>query len=190
MLFMRRSMRFFALALVQSILFGCAGGTMVRPVTLTGSYTPQILSYAGGKGGMPVAVVGNPFNAPQEDVDAAVAAALERSHFGPRIPFLTQAPEGFTSPYRVVVALDPAPGAGARSLCAGRVETRPRAPAGLNRVEAALCARELVITSTGGRVAGPLGPRDPAFVALIERIGHALFPPFDPDRHDGNDDFF
>lgn len=187
---MRKSMRFFGLGLLLALLSACAGTPMVRPVTIVGGYTPQLLNYAAGKGGMLVEVVGNPFPVPKPEVDAVVVAVLERSHYGPRIPFFMEAPEGYTSPYRVVVALDPAPGVGARTLCAGRVETRPRAPAELNRVEAALCARELVITSTGGRVAGPLGPRDPAFVRLIEQIGLALFPPFDPDRHDGRDDFF
>lgn len=190
MLFMRKSMRFFGVGLLVTMLAACAGAPMVRPVTIVGGYTPQLLNYAAGKGGMLTEVIGNPFNAPKAEVDAVVLAALERSHYGPHFPFFTQAPEGYTSPYRVVVALDPAPGVGARTLCAGRAETRPRAPAELNRVEAALCARELVITSTGGRVAGPLGPRDPVFVRLIEQIALTLFPPFDPDRQDGRDDFF
>lgn len=186
---MRRYMRFLGVGLLSAMLAACAGTPTVQPASITGTYTPRLLNYVAGKGGMLTEVIGNPFNAPKEEVDRVVLATMERSHFGPRFPFFTEAPADYTSPYRVVVALDPARSTSPYTLCAGGVETRQRAPTESNRVEAAFCAREQVITSTSGVVAGPLGPRDPAFVNLIEQISLALFPPHDTERN-SRDDFF
>ncbi|MFQ5776108.1 MAG: hypothetical protein ACE5GS_16425 [Kiloniellaceae bacterium] len=165
-----------------SLLAACAGAPVVQPADITGTYSPRVLEYIAGRGGMLTEVVGNPFRVPKEEVDAVVIETMARSHFGAKFPFFTEAPEDFASPYRVVVVLDPAPGTSAYTLCAGGAETRPRKPAEPNRVAAAFCAREIVITATSGSIAGPTGPRDPGFVRLIAQISLALFPPIDQER--------
>jgi hypothetical protein len=180
---MLRSSRFAIVAAAAAILAGCAGGgPVLQPPQTYSAYTPQILNYAAQKGGMLVEVIGNPFQASKQDLDAVIADTLANSHFGQKIPFFTQAPANYTSPYRVVVALNPAPGTSAYKLCAGGVQTQARGPRDPDRVQAALCAQDQVVTSVGGYVFGPTGPRDPNFVGLIAQTSHALFPPTSPDQ--------
>jgi len=170
-------------AVLTGALGACAGTPTVAPASVTGTYNPRVLEYVAGKGGMLTEVVGNPFATPKAEVDGVVLETMARSHFGARFPFFTKAPEDFTSPYRVVVVLDSAPGTSAYNLCGGEATTRPRKPSESNRVAAAFCARERVITATSGTVAGPTGPRDPAFVGLIAQISQALFPPNSQERN-------
>lgn len=179
---MQQYIRLFLIALGSTVLASCAGAPTTQPATVTGTYSPRLLEYVAGKGGMLTQVVGNPFSAPKAEVDAAILSIMEKSHFGARFPFFTEAPEGYTSPYRVVVALDPAPGTSAYALCAGNVRIQPRGPSDPNRVVAAFCARERVVTANQGHVHGPSGPRDPAFVRLIAQLSHSLFPPNDQER--------
>ncbi len=162
---------------------------MVQPSGSSAGYTPDILNYSAAKGGMLVEVIGNPFARPKATLDAAVTETAAKSHFGQKVPFFTQAPENYTSPYRVVFAMNPVRGTSAHGLCAGTTETRARLPRESDRVQAALCAREVVITSVKGSVAGPLGPRDPAFLSLISQITLALFPANSPERRGGRDNF-
>jgi len=180
---MQQYIRLSLIALGASVLASCAGAPTTRPATVTGTYSPRMLEYVAGKGGMLTEVVGNPFSAPKSEVDAAVLSTMETSHFGARFPFFSKAPEGYSSPYRVVVALDPAPGTSAYTLCAGNVRTQPRGPSDPNRVVAAFCARERVVTANQGLVYGPTGPRDPAFVGLIAQLSQSLFPPNDQERN-------
>lgn len=167
---------------VLALVAGCAGGPVVQPANLSSGYSPDILNYSAAKGGMLTEVVGNPFAGPKGELDAAVVETAQKSHFGQKIPFFTQAPEDYTSPYRVVFAMNPVSGTSAYTLCDGKAETRPRLPSESDRVAAALCAREVVISSVNGSVAGPLGPRDPAFTHLIAQMTQALFPPVSTER--------
>lgn len=184
---MYKTTKLAASLMVLSLAAACAGGPIVHPGNVSSGYTPDILNYSAAKGGMLIEVAGNPFARPKAELDAAVVETAAKSHFGQKIPFFTQAPEGYTSPYRVVFAMNPARGIDAYSLCAGKIETRARAPKESDRVTAALCAREVVITSVRGSVAGPLGPRDPAFLNLIAQMSQALFPPSSPAKRGGRD---
>lgn len=179
----------FGAVLFAGLLAACAGGPVVYSTSITGSYDPRILEYVAGKGGMPVEVVGNPFAAPPAELEAVVAETMARSHFGPRFPFLTEVPDDFASPYRVVVAIDPAPGTTVYRLCAGSAQSQGPTPGAPTRVAAAFCARDLIITSANGSIAGATGPRDAGFVGLIGQLSMALFPPVDPDRS-GTEEFF
>jgi len=186
---MTKMLRLAAPVAALGLLAACAGSTTVQPGSISSGYTPDILNYSAGKGGMLTEVVGNPFAGPKGELDAVVVETAQRSHFGQKIPFFTTAPEGYTSPYRVVFAMNPVNGTSAATLCDGKAQTRPRLPKESDKVSAALCARDVVITSVSGSVAGPLGPRDPAFVTLIAQLSHALFPPVASDRR-GRDSQF
>ncbi len=172
-----------------TLVAGCAGTSTVQPGSASAGYTPDILNYSAAKGGILTEVIGNPFAGPKGELDAAVVETAAKSHFGQKVPFFTQAPEGYTSPYRVVFAMNPVRGTSAYTLCGGKAETRARTPKESDRVEAALCAREVVITSVKGSVAGSLGPRDPAFLNLIAQMSQALFPINSPERRGGSDTF-
>jgi hypothetical protein len=86
--------------------------------------------------------------------------------------------------------MNPVPEAGGFALCGGKVETRRRAPSEPDRVLATLCSGSVNISTASGGVAGPLGPRDPAFLALIADLTYALFPPKAPDDREGGQRFF
>ena len=167
------------------LLAACAGTPTVLPPTVGPAYGPEIINYSAGKGGMLTEVVGNPFQAPKAELEAAVVEAAEGSHFGQRIPFVLRPPAGYNSPYRVVYAMNPVPGTNPRDLCGGEAQTRQRLPSESDRVSAALCAGDSVISSVRGSVAGPTGPRDPAFRSLIAQLTLAMFPPESPERRDG-----
>ena len=164
------------------LLGACAGTATVLPRSVSSGYTPDILNYSAGKGGMLTEVVGNPFAAPKEELDAVVVETAQVSHFGQKIPFFTQAPDDYTSPYRVVYLMNPGPNTSSYTLCAGEGKSVRRQPSDPDRVYAALCAREVVITAVNGSVAGPVGPRDPAFVQLVAQLTQALFPPVSGER--------
>jgi hypothetical protein len=186
---MTKKLRVAGSTIVLAFVAGCAGTPTVQPGSSSAGYTPDILNYSAAKGGMLTEVIGNPFAHPKAELDAAVTETAAKSHFGQKVPFFTQAPEEYTSPYRVVFAMNPVRGTSAYNLCAGTTETRARTPKESDRVEAALCAREVVITSVKGSVAGPLGPRDPAFLSLIAQMSQALFPINSPERLVGPDNF-
>lgn len=183
------SSRLLLVLFAAGTLAACAGASMVQPAIVTATYDPSVLQYIASRGGLPTEVVGNPFNAPDEQVHSVVRETMARSHFGPKFPFLAEKPQGFASSYRMVVVLNPAPGGAAyHKLCAGTAASQAGGPAtGEVRVAAALCAGDRMITSTKGRVAGARGPQDPAFVGLIAQVSHALFPLRDEKDRDRMD---
>jgi hypothetical protein len=170
-------------------LSGCAGAPVVQNEYATGTYDPSVLNYISSKGGMPTEVIGDPFTGPREELDAVVTETMAKSHSGQHFPFFTKVPENFKSPYRVVVAFNPDSATGAYALCVGGVRTQARAPSAPDRVMAALCAGDRVITSAVGTIAGPTGPRDPGFVHLLAQLSSALFPPYSPNRGHSIDQF-
>lgn len=163
------------------------GQVVVSPTSFYPGYTPTILSYAAGHGGILVQVAGNPFDVPKEDLDRAIARVMAVSHFGPQVPFVTTRPEGFVSPYRVILLFDNQRGYTTVKLCGGDPDAFEPAWDGKLRVHAALCANEKPLTSVFGDIPGADGPNDPLFQKLIGQITHGLFPPFDPDRQDPSD---
>ncbi len=175
---------------VAVLLAGCAGAPTVYWENVGSAYSPGILGYSSTKGGMLTEVIGNPFAAPKSELDAAIVETAQNSHFGQKVPFFTQAPEGYNSPYKVVYIMNPVVGAGGFELCQGKVETRQRAPSEPDRVLATLCSGDVNISTASGGVPGPLGPRDPAFLALISDLTYALFPPGRPDDREDNRRFF
>ncbi len=182
------SSRLLLVFIAASTLAACASG--VQPAIVTASYDTSILQYIDSRGGLPTDVTGNPFSAPDEQVHTVVRETMARSHFGPKFPFLAEKPQGFGSAYRMVVVLNPAPGTAYHKVCTGPATAQTDKPAGGEvRVAAALCAKDRMITSTEGRVAGASGPDDPAFIAVIAQISHALFPLRDEKDQDRMDLF-
>lgn len=170
-----------AAAAIGVALTACAaGGTSVQPVYI-GSYDPEMLRYAASKGAVLVEVVGNPFDAPKEEVDAAVARSMTGATFGRQVSFTSKARADYESPYRIVVVLDPASGAQASRLCSEPGQPTATSPDRL-RAMAAFCSRDVVITSIAGSTAKVRGPGDARFRELIRRMTMDLFPTRDPDE--------
>lgn len=177
-----------ATAVLGAALTACAaGGIIVQPPNI-GSYDPEMLGYAASRGALLTQVVGNPFGLPRQEVEAAVVDSMAGARAGSRVRFSTRVSAAQASPYRVVVLLDPAPGAQAARLCGDSAQptaqptTQPTgAVSDKLRVMAAFCSNDVVVTSVTGSAAGVRGPKDPAFRGLIRGMVGELFPRRDPD---------
>jgi hypothetical protein len=167
-------------------LAACAGGTVGS--AYLGTYHPSMLHYAAGKGDMYTEVVGNPFDAPKQEVERVVTGAMFGSHFGPNVRFNTARDPENTSPYRVVVMFNPGPNVTPAKLCEN--SQQPSAPAsGTLRVMLAFCAGHYRETSVSGRVAAVSHPNHAAFRGLIRQMTTQLFPPKNPNLLDGDSEF-
>ena len=167
-------------------------GTAIAPTYYYAGYTPTVLNYAASKGGMLTQVMGNPFQQVDRDqLNSEINGVMARSHFGPRLPFISKAPADFASPYRVVLLFDPAQAITGYQLCT--YDGRPAAanPGGTVRVHAALCANEKPLSSVSGEVGGVASPSDRAFKQLIGQMTVLLFPPrTNPGGHRNDSEFF
>ncbi len=109
--------RFAVLSVAGILLAACGGGAVKVQPTYVNSYDPGMLQYAVSKGAILTEVVGNLFDVPKEEVDAAVTRSMTGATFGRMARFTTKVSPDYNSPYRVVVLLDPALGAQANRLC-------------------------------------------------------------------------
>ncbi len=188
---MRPALSSKALILIGALVASAApawsmGEVVLSPTSYYPAYTPTVLNYASTHGGILIEVVGNPFEVPKEELDRAVARIMAGSHFGPNVAFVTEPPEDFRSPYRVVLLFDARPGMSAHALCGSGVDTVPRETGGKLRVHAVLCARDAPLTAVSGSVSGDVGLDDSRFRKLLGQITINLFPPYNPDRESDN----
>lgn len=178
-----------ALSVALAGTLAACGGSLINYSYVSDNYQPYELSYAAGRGGMLTEVVGNPFAADKAALDRSVTRNLEESHFGPELPFFTEAPEGFRSSYRVVVLFNPAPHANGAKLC--RDAERPQGEWGQAvGVLASFCSSDSRITTASGSLAGAAGPEDPAFQQLMRQVALNLFPPRSNNQNDRDDILF
>ncbi len=152
-------------------------------------WSPNTLGYAAGQGALLTKIRGNPFDAPKDEVDAAITSTMYKSHFGPPVPFVTEAPQGYISPYRVVMVFDPAETISPKELCTGDPKPSERSEDTI-KIAAAFCSRDTFETSVWGRVARTATPEDPEFKALIRQMTTQLFPNRDPNERDNRDEEF
>lgn len=183
---MKRAKEITLAAGLLTLLAGCSQATTIPHSYIRDSYHPAHLGYIAGRGGMMTQVVGNPFDAPQPAVEAAVTESMQASHFGPQMPFFTEPPAGYKpSSYRTVVLFNPAPGAAPARLC--QQPDQPQDPrSGRVGVLAAFCNGPIRVTSAGGSIGAAEGPDDPAFRSLLRQIALLLYPPQPGDMR-GND---
>ena len=181
---MARLSRTAATAVLGAALTACAaGGIIIQPPNI-GSYDPEMLGYAASRGALLTQVVGNPFGLPQQEVEAAVVDSMAGVQIGPRVKFSTRVSAAQASPYRVVVLLNPAPGAQVAQLCGAATQPTTQSIGAVSdklRAMAAFCSDDTVVTSVAGSAAGVRGPKDPAFRGLIRGMVRELFPRRDPD---------
>ena len=185
-----------AIALLAGSLGACVNTDVVlSPTNFYGAYTPSVVNYSSARGGLPVEVVGNPFDAPKDELNTAISGWMEGSHFGPHVNFLTSPPGDFASAYRIVLVFDSTQGYTELKLCreSGSIQPGTEGPGSEEpgteapvRVHAALCAGESPLTGVSGRVIGASGPADPKFGRLMAQITTNLLPPFNPDRRDND----
>jgi hypothetical protein len=174
---------------------------VLSPTSYDGVYTPTVLNYAATSGGILVEVVGNPFDAPKAELERATTDAMTGSHFGPAVDFVTTKPEGFRSPYRIVLVFDPTQGYTPSKLCrqtqyiepgTGEIVKEYIEPGTgeIVKVHAVLCAGERALTGVSGRAGELTGPDDPQFRKLISQITTNLLPPRRSPRRGGRSGIF
>ncbi len=149
------------------------------------NWDPSKLSYAAGQGALLTEVRGNPFNTPKAQVDKAITDTMYAAHFGPTVPFVTEKPQDYKSPYRVVILFNPDTTLDSDKLC--NEDPQPGAKAqGEIRIAAALCAQDVHETSVWGSVGQTSGPESAEFQALIRSMTAQLFPRENPNLRDNN----
>ncbi len=166
-----------------------SSGVVLSPTSYDGVYTPTVLNYAATSGGILVEVVGNPFDAPKAELERATTDAMTGSHFGPAVDFVTTKPEGFRSPYRIVLVFDPTQGYTPSKLCRQTQYIEP-GTGEIVKAHAVLCAGERALTGVSGRAGELTGPDDPQFRQLISQITTNLLPPRRSPRRGGRSGVF
>ena len=169
----------------------CSPGTVVlSPTNFYVTYTPSVVNSAAATGGMLVEVVGNPFDVAKADLERTITDDMRGAHFGPPVDFVTVKPEGFRSPYRIVMVFDDTQGYTTAKLCKEGTSVEPGTGGEFVKVHAALCAGEQPLTGVNGRVGEVTSPDDPKFRQLIRQITTNLLPPYNPDRRDDGTSLF
>ena len=148
-------------------------------------WDPSKLGYAAGKGAILTDIRGNPFNQPKEQVDAAITEAMFGAHFGPDVPFVTEEPQDYNSPYRVLIVFDPDVSLTPEKLCAEDPKPGERSE-GVIKVVAAFCAQDIHETSVWGSVGQTSGPESEEFQSLVKIMTNQLFPRQNPNERDND----
>ena len=180
MVFAVRSILALALA---AVVAGCAGVTVIESEYVASTYHPRFLSSVAKYGGLRTEIVGNPFPAPKQQVDAAITRVMSQAHPGPAFPLVTAPDErAQRSPYHVVVLFDPGPYMDRARACAG--EMRQGEPtAGRIRMLMVFCTSNYGISSLVAELPSVASPDDPRFAAALRQATPVLMPPVpaDPD---------
>lgn len=157
------------------ILSGCNTDVVTQKVQAQPG-TTETLAYAAGNGEMATVIIGNPFDLPKQQVDAAVTDAMAGSYAGPEIRFTTTPAPDAPKGYDVVVLLDGAPAMDARLLCKARDRVTPLPSGTDTSVVIAFCAGRQTLNAVSGRVPLVTTPDDPAFRGMIARAMMQLIP--------------
>jgi len=108
-----------AAALLLSACAQTPGAPLVANVDVGPSYSPGLLRYAAGQGGIPVSFPNLPFQEPPEVALPILLESMRTARIGDQIPLLAEAPDGVKPALRIVVLLDAALATTASSLCRG-----------------------------------------------------------------------
>lgn len=180
--------------LLAAILTACASqrGIIISRAYIAPTYGPTLLNSAGKYDGVKLEIVGNPFDAPEELVDAAVADAVMNTGFASRLP-LTTGEADPRSPFRMVVLFEPAIDINFEDICRGSRKQADQ-PAATTQMMLTYCFGDSALTSLRARRGGLRRPDDPAFDSFVRNATAALFPPRDETGTNGrggdDNDFF
>jgi hypothetical protein len=144
------------LALTVGLLLsacGASSGGVVQAHNYIGySYYGSELSYAADKGGMPTAVVGNPFSANKAEFDRAATDAMYRKNRGIAVEFSTKIDDPQRWLYRVVMYFYPPVNISGTTACNPEATLRSVPEKGNRLVQlAALCRGNKSLTEIRGQ---------------------------------------
>ena len=147
------------------------------------SYDPFELNFAGSDG-RPVwtVILGNPFGAPKENVDAVILDAMTGAHFGQDVTFSTQPGPDTRTAYRVIMLLNGNTKTG-YNICR-YYPSQPLGPGDHGdkiTLVGVFCRGEKPLTLVSARMNGkPV--TDPEFQRMVKQVMINLFPTQNPDR--------
>ncbi len=145
-------------------------------------YWPGYFHHAAVGRDLRVVIRGNPTEAPQEEFESAVIAAMQRGNRGAITNFTTRPSESARDYYRVVMLFGGDRFAGGRALC-GDTDNVDLAPAGDGvRLQAAFCIEEKPLTELQVAVNDVTSPADPRLRRMVSQAVIELFPPIDDTR--------
>lgn len=185
-----KTMQFTARTLaVLLALAATACESSVYSVTQERLYSPARAHYAAGAKSLNTIIRGNPFEASQDVVNGLVIDEMHRgmsrvdTALRRRPMFAIDGADevaGETrADYFVALALNPAAGTDAATLCAdpeGVAVTPAATPAGRIVARMVFCFDGRVLSTAHGVVDGAIDPTDPQFRRLIVTMTRALFP--------------
>lgn len=171
-------------------LSACAGTAAVNRGDYTPGYQVSDLIHAGRDEGVPLTVLGDPFGTGDAAATAATAERMRVPGWAPQVDFRPRR-DGDSS-WGVVLAFDPPLSASPRQVCSaqytGELTTRsaPNPESDEGRLIAAFCNGG-PLSSTRATVPTLSGANDPAFRELLSQISLTLFPPYNPDMRDSDE---
>lgn len=172
-------------------LSACAETAAVNRGDYAPGYNVSDLIHAGRDEGVPLTVLGDPFDSGDAAATAATAERMRVPGWAPQVDFRPR--RARDSAWGVVLAFDPPLSTSPRQVCSaqysGALTTRaaPNPETDGGRLIAAFCNGG-PISSTRATVPALFGPDDPAYRELLSQISLTLFPPVNPDMRDSDED--
>ncbi len=170
-------MRALAILLAGSLASACTDGGTIHYADY-GRYSGSTAYYAARTGYMPLMVYGNPTHASQNAFTGAMARALKGTHLVPGVEF-TPADPAVMRGYRTVLAFGSSTEA---AICSSAPITAATPKGASGPLNAAFCLDAEPLSFLSGAIPAANGPEDPVLRQQMAAIGHALFPPNNPNR--------
>jgi hypothetical protein len=188
---MKKSVAFGALFATAGGLAGCSG-VVTTPAYVEPSYDPALLSYAAKEGPVYTEILGNPYSGNQaQEAERVVTVALEEAQFSGRpLTFVSERPQDYRSPFRVVVLFNPAPAAAANKICGDADQPRRDTDNGDEvSIMMVLCQSSSRVSSVSGYTADAATAEAPGLARLLRQAAAEIFSPQNIQQRNDNGEF-
>jgi hypothetical protein len=173
-----------AVAVAGSVaVAGCASAVLMQSSNDTQT-TPGLLGtfiYAGAGRDMRTVILGNPFSAPQAEVDRLITDAMQGRNNGPPTHFTTTPAENARAGYSVVMMFDPPRGMPKKNICDDTGRPIPEPPGERIRLLTGFCAGGELLSWVVASISRVAAPSDPAFADMVSQSTRNLIPSRDDD---------
>jgi hypothetical protein len=160
-------------------LAACAGGVTVSGhKNVSGNYrVSELYVVATRDNELRTVILGDPFNMPKAEFDAAVLASMKGRNFGPTLNLSTNPKQEDSRKRHVVIAFNITEAIDADDVCRGlTTTTKLQQAAGDMTVTGVYCAGNLPLTQATARAGQVTGIDSEQFNNLMGQLTIALFP--------------
>jgi hypothetical protein len=187
---MRASIRSAVVAVCAFVLVACAGQSTIYNNMIGPAYRPYLYGYGAGRRDLTTAIVGNPFDIDQGELDTKLVAMLNESPTFLQPTNFTTTPGPSARPeFKAVILFNRAvvlPNQVCRTP-----EQVPVADLGSTlRLSATFCQYGGYLSTVTGELEGVTDIDDPRLRTLIRQMVPLLFPPIDPTEDEHQNPFF